>query len=193
MQFSEGGSLLRLARSKSPSRARSRLHDALRLRPLALENLPLIYEMELEKPTQAEVDAYNERLEAFRPTYEKYVAERDGVELFPHQSIALELSIRNTGGKPAEGVKLLLQLPDDVTVVDEDDVPEEPANPVGPKLPGRRRGLHAITEQFESLSKMMAPALAHEALYRIPQVRLPGGPSNVTGPSFSAGPVQEAL
>lgn len=187
VQFSEGGSLLRLARSKSPSRARSRLHDALRLHPLALENLPILYEMELEKPTQAEVDAYNDRLEAFRPTYEKYVAERDAFENFPHQSIAFELSIRNAGGKPAEGVKLLLQLPDDVTVVDEDDVPKEPANPVGPKLPGRRRGLHAITEQFESLSKMMAPALAHEALCRIPQVRLPGGPSNVTGPSFSAG------
>ena len=99
----------------------------------------------------------------------------------------MELTIRNTGGRLAEGVKLSLQLPDDVTVVDEDDVPEEPAVPVGPNFPGRRRGMYAVTEQFESLTKMMAPAFAAEALYRVPQVRIPGPPPNVTGPTFSPG------
>lgn len=187
VQFSEGGALLKIARVKPPSRSGKRLRDALHLRPLSLGELPAIYEMELEKPTQTEVDAYNKKLEAFRPTYEKYVAERDEFELFPHQSLALELIIRNTGGRPAEAVKLTLQLPDGVTVVDENDVPEEPAVPVGPKLPGRRRGIYAVTEQFDSLTKMMAPALAAEALYRMPELRIPGPPPNVTGPNASSG------
>ena len=184
VRFSEGGSLIRIARSKPPSGTR-RLRDA--LQPLSLDSLPIIYQTELEKPTQAEVDAYNAKLEAFRPTYEEYVAERSAFELFPHQSIALELTIGNTGGKPAESVKLRLQLPDDVTVVEEDDAPTEPATPVRPKLPGRRRGLYAITEHFESVRDMMAPALAAESLYRIPEFRVASGPSNVGGPSFSPG------
>lgn len=184
--FAEGGSVLRVARAKPPSRSGMSLNDSLRLRPLDVENLPVVYQLELEKPTQAEVDAYNEKLEAFRPTYEKYVAERDAFELFPHQSLALELIIRNTGGRPAEGVKLSLQLPDGVTVVDEEEVPKEPAVPVGPKLPGRRRGIYAVTEQFDSLTNMMAPALAAEALYRMPELRIPGPPRNVSGPDSSS-------
>jgi len=187
VQFSEGGGFLKIARVKPPSRTGNRLRDGSQYRPLSLEQLPVIYEMELEKPTRAEVDAYNKRLEAFRPTYEKYVAERDAFELFPHQSLALELMIRNSGGRPAEGVKLSVQLPDDVTIVDEDDVPKEPAVPVGPKLPGRRRGMYAITEPSEFVSRMMAPAFAAAARYPMPELRVSGPPPNVTGPTSFPG------
>jgi hypothetical protein len=69
----KGGTFLKIARVTPPSRSRTsnRIRDALQLQPLSLESLPLVYQMELEKPTAAEVDAYNKKLEAFRPTYEK--------------------------------------------------------------------------------------------------------------------------
>ncbi len=190
VRFSEGGSRLRIARSDPGSRSSNKLQDTLRLRPMSLENLPVIYKIVLEKPTQAEVDAYNEKLEGFRPTYEKYIAERDACELFPHQSIGLDLILRNTGGRPAEGMELRLCLPEDVTVVDEDSVPKEPPTPVGPGLPGRKRGVYAIADQVESLSKMMAPSLEAEARYRMQLLRPTSSSSNVTGPASSSGEVR---
>jgi rRNA-processing protein FCF1 len=185
LRFTEGGDVLKVAQKPLPGTSRNRFHDAMRMRPMSLSSLPIIYEMELEKPTQAEVDAYNKRLEEFRPTYEKYVAERDAFELFPHRSFALELSLRNGGGRPAEGVQLALQLPDDVTVVDEDEVPEEPPVPVGPSLPGRKRGIYAVTEQMDSLRNFAAPRSILESL-DLPRIHFPGPPPNVTGPHASA-------
>lgn len=100
LQFVENGRVLKMARRKPSSQSRNRLHDMWRLQHLALDNLPATYGIDLERPTQAELDAYNKRLEAFRPTYENYVTRRDAFELFPYQSFALELVIRNGGGRP---------------------------------------------------------------------------------------------
>jgi hypothetical protein len=136
---------------------------------------------ELEKPTQAEVDAYNERIEKFRPTYERYAAERDAFVLFPHRSVALELMLHNHGGRPAEGVKVSIRLPDGVTVVHEDDVPQEPANPVGPQLPGRPRGIHAVTHTLGGImTDLPVPDWGS-----LPAIRALQPAPNVTGPRLA--------
>ncbi|XYH98121.1 PIN domain-containing protein [Sorangium sp. So ce1128] len=140
VEYLEGGNSLTIVRMPVMLPSSPRLHDELDLRLLDLNHLPMVYEHERERPTQAEVEAYNEKLQnSFRPEYKKYMAERDAFELFPYISVPLEIVIRNSGGRPADKIKLSLTFPAPLEIVKSTDVPTEPATPVKPPLPGRRR------------------------------------------------------
>ena len=176
VSFLEGGSVLKTLREPPPKKRGLRFSDIFP-RPLSKDTLPAIYEFERTKPTEQEMAEYNKKLEHFRPTHEKYLREREDFELFPFVSLALEMLVSNAGGRPADTLRLVFDLPSGARLVRKKDIPREPPKPVPPQLPGRPR---ATVDDDESRNTYPGSFLFNPQ--PPPALKVPGPPPNVVGP-----------
>ena len=124
----------------------------------------MAYQFQRELPSRGEVSEYNRKLKALQPEYEKYLEARRVYEIFPFRVVPIELVLRNSGGKPAEKVKITLQMPEGVAILLERERPAKPERPSKPELPGLRRGSRASSRGSVDVLK----ALAHLTVQAAP-------------------------
>lgn len=67
LEFAEGGKVLKVEQTTPRITSNRRERSSLYLRKLSLEKLPYLYEVELEKPTQAEVTLSTNNSKSFGP------------------------------------------------------------------------------------------------------------------------------
>ena len=106
--------------------------------PLRLEDLPMEYRLgQYRKPTQRQVDQYNETLAKALPAHKEYLRALRAFESFPTRSVRVDLAVTNDGQAAADDVRVLLTMPEGLTGLEEDDLPTEPSPPSAlPELPG---------------------------------------------------------
>lgn len=100
---------------------------------------------------ESEYERYNKEANNFLTNVEQYFHKRHELINASRRTISLELEVRNTGGKPAEDVDLLIHFPDGFKMYTENDCPSLPVKPTPPQKP--RTQAEMIKESMESLSK----------------------------------------
>lgn len=79
------------------------------------------------------VEAYNKEREAFLAKYEEYSSKLLQWEEFAALTVAVELTLSNTGTAPATDIDIILRFPADIVVFEADDFPERPQEPKPPE------------------------------------------------------------
>jgi len=123
------------------------------------------------------IKRYNEDLDTFFSNYEKYLRKLALFYAWESQTAAINLVLFNDGSKPADDVDIFMHFPDGFELFEEDEYDKEPEAPKPPRKP------KSILEQA-TVGFPTAVGLADRYAYLpdLAQLRMPAGPSNVSGP-----------
>lgn len=125
-----------------------------------------------------DVARFRGEIREYLKSYEKYLRVKRAFDAVMARSREVIFAFTNDrAGAPAEGVRIIIQAPDDVRVLKRSDVPEEPEVPVRPKPPRA----HSIFDTIAALDR--APLTPfYPAMRAMP---VPAG--NVSGPTIRSG------
>ena len=125
------------------------------------------------------IKKYNEGLDSFFTGYEKYLNKLAHFYAWESQTAAINLVLFNEGSKPADDVDIFMHFPDGFELFEEHEYNKEPEAPKAPAKP------KSILEQARDGIPMAALGLDRYAyLPDLGPVRMPAGPSNVSGPKI---------
>ena len=120
---------------------------------------------------------YNEGLNVFFTEFESYLRKLALFYACESQTAAINLILVNEGSSPADDVDIFMHLPDGFELFEEDDLEKEPEAPKPPRKP------KSILEEATAGVSMAGFHFMDHHLYS-PDIRLPAGPSNVSGPKI---------
>lgn len=125
------------------------------------------------------IKKYNDGLDDFFTRYEKFLEKLALFYVWESHTAAINLVLLNEGSKPADDVDIFMHFPDGFELFGEYEYNKEPE---GPKAPAKPK---SILEQAAIGFPMAALGLDHYAyLPDLGQMRMPAGPSNVSGPKI---------
>lgn len=126
------------------------------------------------------IKQYNDGLDGFFTNHEKYLRKLAQFYAWESQTAAINLILLNEGSKPADDVDIFMHFPDGFELFEEDEYDKEPEAPKPPRKP------KSILEQATVGFPVTALGLADRYAYLpdLGQIRMPVGPSNVSGPKI---------
>ena len=125
------------------------------------------------------IKKYNKGLDSFFTGYERYLKKLAQFYAWESQTAAINLVLLNDGSKPADDVDIFMHFPDGFELFEEYEYDKEPEAPKAPAKP------KSILEQAAAGVPMAALGLDRYAyLPDLGQMRMPAGPSNVSGPKI---------
>lgn len=112
-----------------------------------------------------DVDAYNKERDEFFPKYDEYFSNLLRWEEHFALTVGVELTLSNDGTAPATDIDVFLHFPDDIILLEADDLPNRPKEPEPPQL------TDTLT-RFASLTGRDPSSLLRSPLAYLPDVNV---------------------
>lgn len=99
------------------------------------------------------IDRYNEQLRVYLGEYKNYLELLLEWERARALTLPLKLTLINRGNLPASQIDVVLTFPDDLLLLEEDDLPEPPESPEAPAKPGV---IDLFAPRFDNLNHLFS-------------------------------------
>ena len=123
------------------------------------------------------IDRYNEELKVYFSKYEKYRGQLLEWETQLSLTGPLRLILSNSGNAPASQIDVMLTFPDDVLLLEKDDLPKKPEAPRAPRKPATNLSELMSPGSFDPFS----PQFLSRNLYQPPALPRDGEPDIDSG------------
>jgi hypothetical protein len=123
-------------------------------------------------PSQEAIDEYNEKLEQFFKSYDRWITSQATTTNWNMRLVTLDLVLANGGTTPAEDIDIFLHFPDGFELFNDRDLPRMPEEPKPPRPPKTR---------WEGTADKLASLTSGTTLFGT-AATLPMVPRNVSSP-----------